>query len=587
MKMFFISTLSLFVIGTVYARAVVPSINILSARLDMPELYSVGNPAELEWFASRSHITKNIVFFSSLMSELKKTEAFPENRHVFAKYGIRRYLNMSPNDQALVDPEVPKNCLKILSQGGKFNYLIELTVKIGAPMMSLLDLIEADRMKGFTEALLVSHLRDPFMEALRSYEPITGFKVHLYGHLILSHMPESFYIDYLTSNMNLVLSSVMIALGQCAKEGPMDMANVRKVQNIFDAIVDPQAQPILDSIKDVIKVINSPADVSLADFGLDASLMAFQRKFAFTINAGNHSKDILLREIIASLNETEMIIILKSAFASSKSFEPSGLKVAVKIYNLLSEEIRGPVHESLEYLQAAVQYLKLDHLEIFSEGDFSHKFTFRADPEQIVDGLFAEMTYYHRRSNPVSCVLMSAYGTDLKFHSSKAFENFISQDIRRIFREPFDFSLPISKDTLNLLAENENLRLLVAQHGYKIMLKEAEVLEFIEDTPIERIPKMSNLIRITFFNLDLLSKINESANLSKIEKFTGQNIANIVKIALDILKEPVTEAQYFKIRNALVYWMNGPQRLRLNELPELMKKLVIEEFPVMRDNLTF
>ena len=96
---------------------------------------------------------------------------------------------------------------------------------------------------------------------------------------------------------------------------------------------------------------------------------------------------------------------------------------------------------------------------------------------------------------------------------------------------------------------------------------------------------MANLIRITFFNLSLLSKINEPSNLAKIEKFTGQNIANIVKIALDILKVPVTEAEYFMIRNAVVYWMDGPQRLRLNELPELMKKLIIEEFPVMREEI--
>lgn len=547
----------------------------------MPELHHVSNPAELEWFTNHSHITEDVVIFGSLMSELKKTRAFPENRYVFANYGIRRYFAMPSNDRALIDPEIPKDCLKILSQGYKFNYLLELTVKIGHPMMILLDLIvEADQMKDFTKALLRSSFRDQFMEVLRSYESPSQFKFHLYAQLMLSDIPVSFYIDHFKSNAQLFLSSSMIAMSEYLKEFPIDLQGVHKVNNILCEVVDPQEQQALDIIKKTFEIIYARADLSLTDLGLDVSSIEFPLKASFMINSGNHCKDVIFREIAASLDVGEAIQVLKFALEYSKSFKPSGLKIAVKIYNLLPAEIRRPIHETREYLHAAVQWLKLDHLEIFSGGEFSHKFTFRADSEQIADGLFEDMTYYHPRNSPTRCVLMSDFGTDLKFYSAKAFENFISQDIRRILPEPFDFSLPISKDTLNLLVESENLRFIASQHGYKLVIKEAIFLEFINDTSIERIPEMAYLMRNTFFNLDILSKINDPSSIAKIEKLSQKGIADIVKIALDLLKEPVAEIDYFKIRNALIYWMNGPQRLRLSELPDPIKKMIFKEFPL-------
>lgn len=95
----------------------------------------------------------------------------------------------------------------------------------------------------------------------------------------------------------------------------------------------------------------------------------------------------------------------------------------------------------------------------------------------------------------------------------------MTQDIRRIFPEITDSSLPISKETLKLFNENENLRVVAAQLGYKIIIKFKEILEYFNDTPIEVVPKMKNLIRSSFFDINPLSFINEPSNLAKVEKF--------------------------------------------------------------------
>lgn len=238
---------------------------------------------------------------------------------------------------------------------------------------------------------------------------------------------------------------------------------------------------------------------------------------------------------------------------------------------------------------AALQWLKLESLEIYSEGVYSYKLTFIADSEQIADGLFQEMVYYQRRDRPLPFYITSinAFEFELKFSSPEAFENVISQNFRSIFSEnDINFSLPCSKDTIMLLAANGNLINLVARLGYKISMQKSDFLEFIEESSLENIPKIKDLLKSPFLDLDILSNINVPSNFVKIEKFTDSNLIDIVNQALNSLQRPLNTNDYFGVRSALIYLMDGPNRHLLNELPSLIKESLVREFPAVSDIIT-
>jgi hypothetical protein len=126
---------------------------------------------------------------------------------------------------------------------------------------------------------------------------------------------------------------------------------------------------------------------------------------------------------------------------------------------------------------------------------------------------------------------------------------------------------------------------LLAQRDLKILVGLPDLISFIRETSIENIPKMGNLISPIFFCADILSFIENSSNFVKIEKFSGKSIFEIVYQALKALERPATPAEYFKIRNALVFVMNSPYRFRLNEFPDPIKAFIAQEFPRLAGEL--
>lgn len=582
----YFALISLLFLGFSYARTIETSMNDLVTRFDMPELLSISDEKELYWFVDRYHITDPVFFYSALMSELMNPKSFPQSRQLIAKYGLRKYLITFGAEENLVDRSAFITCISTLVKGGNFSVLFELVIKFESKMIVLLDLIAVSSMKQLTEALLACSERQQFLDVISRHNVVTGFIAHLFGQLILSDAPESFYIDHITSNEKLLLASVITATSEYEMKVPIDVAGINKISGFINAIsYSEQNQPIVNVLNDGIRIITSPDNVTMADLAINISEYDMSKKFAFMLNAGNHGKDVLLREALATLSIQEIIAFANYIFASSKQIKKLGLKFGVKLYSMLPECVTGALHESESYLQAAVEWLRLDSVEeLPNERNYSHKLTFKADPEQIADGLFQEMVYYHRRQNIFT---ESNYALDLKFTSAESVANFLSHDLRNIFPQLSNSNFPTSKDTLNLLAENENLRFLFVQSQLKLLVCVRYLDEYMKECSIENIPNVGNLIRDNFINIEILSLVTGSDNFAKIEKFTDKCIVEIVNQALAALMRPAAQAEYTKIRNVLVYLINGPKSHRLNELPNPIKLFITQEFPCMASQLTF
>lgn len=589
MNYLLVALISLLSLGLTYGRTIKNSINELVTRFDMPELRSISNEKELYWFIDRDHITDPVFFFSTLMNELKNPESFPQSRYLIAKYGLRKLLTSIYNHEQQ-DHRFEQFCFKIcvnaLVQDGNFGVLFELVITFGSNMINFLEAVDSMYMKQITEEFLVFPERQQFMDIISGQNRVTGFIAQLFAHLILSDAPESFYINCLVSNEKLSLASFILVINECEMKVPTDMVGINKVNSLINAIeYSEQNQSVLSSLKNGIRIAFAPDNVTLADFVVNFSEYDASKKFNFMMIAGNHGKDILLREALATLSIQELITFANYVFASSKLFKKLGLKFAVKLYNMLPECVRGRLHESESYLQAAVQWLRLESVEeLPNERYYSHKLTFKADPEQIADGLFQEMVYYHRRE---SIFNESYYAFDLKFTSAESFANFHSHNLRNIFPHFINSNFPTSKDTLNLLVSNQNLKLILTRRGLKILIFIRDLIDYIVKTSIENIPNVGNLIRENLFNIEILSLIIGSDNFAKIEKFTDKCIVEIVNQALNALSRPVSQYEYFKIRGALVYLINGPDRHRIDELPDSIKLIITQEFPFMTRQLTF
>lgn len=586
MKFFFLSLISLFLLGFSYARTIEYFINDLATMLEMPELRSISDEQELYWFVDRDHITDPVFFFSALMNELKNPNSFPQNRQLIAKYGLRKYLRMSPNDRDIVGEQVARICVDILVKNNDFESLFELVISFEFNIINLLNSIEVSKVKLLVEALVVSSLSLQFMDVIGRHEHPTVFLTNLFSELILSNAPEYFYFNILTSRFDLLLTSCLKVIAEYAARSPVDLENLNRINDFIYSINSPQAQQLHSSVKDAIKIISSPDDVTLADLNINLAEMDLNAKMAMTVNASNHGKPVLLRQIIAGLSGGESANILKNVLYASKTIKPSGLKTAVRMYNLMSESDRVNVQESEEYLIAAIQWLKFENLILSPDSEYFFKLTFKADAEQIADGLFEKMVYYQRRDRPIPLSIIVSYGFELKFNSPEAFKNFISQDIRTIFAQNNpNFSLPCSKDTLMLLSANEDLRCLAAGLEYKIAMQKTDFLDFIKETSLETIPKFKDLLRSPFVDLDILSNINDPSNFVKIEKFTDSSIVDIVNQVLNSIQRSLDISDYFKIRGALIYSMGNTSNFRrLNELPSLIKELLVKEFNILNIN---
>ena len=560
----------------------------LARNFGMPELFSIRNDQDLAWFRAQNHITDRVFFHGVLMSELKKTGAFGQNRVNFAKYCLRTYLNMNEADQALVDVDGLNRCVKILVDADEFDALFEFSVKRGGDkMISLLYNIEIVKFKPLVRALLVSSFMDRFLAVVRNHHrAATVFTAHFYGQLILSDASEELYVDQITSDANLLISSAFVALGEYLSQTPFNVEGINKIQGLFGRSINPVTQGLMTNLKDSSRIVMADDNVLLEGLeGFNLNNMDFNQKLALLLNSANHNKDSLFRQVVGMYTDDENFLFLRHFLASAKAVKPSGLKVAVKLYNALAENVREPINSTQDYLQAAVQWLKLSRLEILEDGDFDYKIIFKADTEQIASGLFPEMVYFHRRAEG-KFPLLNNYGAELKFESAEALENFITQNIKSLFDEMADGSFVISKNTLELFARNENLRIIAATLELKLVIQEVEILEFFEENDLETVPEMRNLIRDTFILFNLLSKFNEPLNLAKLEKFTGKSIDEIVLAAVSLSLASPKPADYFKIRNALIYWKESGNFGRLNELPVELKKELLKEFPDLRNNLT-
>lgn len=579
-----ISPLSL---GFSYARTIETSINTLVTRFDMPEFLSISDEQELYWFVDRDRITDPVFFYSALMNELKNPNSFPQSRQLIAKHGLRKYMNMSRSDRDIVGENVTRTCVSVLVKSSDFESLFELVISFGSTMIDLLKPIEISKVKLLVEQLIASPLREQFMEVIRGHENVNVFLTDLFSQLILSNAPEYLYLNILISNLNLMVPSCLKAIAEYTARAPVDLDNLNRINDFIYSVNHPQAQQLHVGIKDAIRIISSPVDVTLADLNINLEELDFYAKMAIAVNASNHGKPVLLNEVIAGLNDQENANILKNVLFASKTIKPSEPNTAVNMYNLMSESVRAIVQESGEYLMAAIQWLKLESLEIYSEGLYGYKLTFKADSEQIAEGLFREMVYYRRRDRPLPFTIMSINVFELKFSSPEAFENVISQDCRTIFAEVnTNFSLPCSKDTMMLLAANENLRRLAARLEYKILMQKPDFLDFIKESSLENIPKIKDLLINPFLDLDILSNINDPSNFVKIEKFTDSSLIDIVNQALNNLQRPLNTSDYFGIRTALIYLMDNPNRECLNELPSLIKELLVREFNAVSDIVT-
>lgn len=407
--------------------------------------------------------------------------------------------------------------------------------------------------------------------------------------IVARDVPHEFYMEALATNIELAYSAVLEALRICTEKLPLDISAVQKIERVLDSLRRPDMQQFITSIKDAIRIITAPDDVTSSVLGMNAANASPHTRMSMATNALNHGKEALAREFIATFSDSEKFEILKAAFASAGFIKPSELKAASQLYNMLPEEVRRPVHETEEYLKAAVHYLKLEQFRVLAEGDYKLSLTFRASPEQVAAGYLQEMTYLVRRNGGPIFNLMAQYGFYLKFTSADAFDSFISHDLRSIFPDWTENIISISKNTLNLIGTSSYLRDRLPELGYKIMTREAEFLEYLNETAIENVPSMGNLIRETFVLFDMLAKINDPATFTKLEKFTDTKISSIAKNALERLnrkKMSQVDYFYFKIRNALVYWAEGPMIGQLNELPVDLKNLLVKEFPNLTDILT-
>jgi hypothetical protein len=585
MKYLFASIISLLLLFVANAKTIKNCITTLAERFDIPELYSISDEQELYWFVDRDYIMDHIFFYNSLMSELSNSESFPQSRQLIAKYGLRKYLTMSESDQALINYLGFIISISTLLGSDNFCALFELVIQFGSKMIELLEAVSISSMKTVAEVLLVYPERQTFMDVIGRHEIVTEFSTHLFSELILLDAPEIFYIGYLESNANLCLASITIVIEEYEMRNPVDIDGINKVVYILSNIASPSDRHItfLKRFNEELRVISSSENDTMADLNINFADYDFGSKRSFMITAGNHDKDLILREALETLSGDEIAPFFYKIFSSSKQIRKSRLKLGVKVYSMLPENIRGFLHESELYLQLAVEWLRLDNIEeLVNDRVYSHKIVFKADSEQIADGLFEEMVYYHRRDRAYSD---SNYAINLKFTSAESFANFISKDVRQIFPQLSETTLLTSKDTLKLLAANENSRILLAQRDLKILVDLLVLLSFIRESSIENIPNIGNLISPDLFNIDTLSFIENPCSFSKIEKFSGKSIFEIVYQALRALERPATPAEYFKIRNALVYLINSPDRFRLTELPDPIKAFIAQEFPRLAGEL--
>lgn len=561
----------------------------IAQRMSMPELLSTSNAIDLKWFRNRMLLSEDKVFFHSvLMNELKKSDSFPRDRQILAKYCLRTALNMTEAQQRLLNVSGIENCIKILVKKGDFTTLIYYSIRYGHKCMCLLNNLDSDDIQNFAEFLWASPLREQFLNVLASVEASRPLNINLYGHFIAARdVPDEFYMETLVADADFALAVANVALTICLGKLPFDYPRIQKVERAFDSVRRPIIQQFATAVKDAIRVITAPDDITSAGLGINTANMPINARISQLANALNHGKYILARETIPTFSNDETLGILKSMFASANLFKPNELKVASKLYGMLPEEVRRPVHETEEYLKAAVQYLRLERMQTFSDGDYKYSLTFRASPEQVASGYLEEMTYFARRNSDMCLNLISKYGLDIKFTSAEAIEAIMSQDLRSIFPEWTDDSFFTSKDTLNLITGSRSLIDRIAELGFKIAIKEIEVLEFLKETAIENVPIMRDVLRENFVKFEMLSKINDGDSFRKLEKFTGAKISDIVKNALELSNQSeMGQAEYFMIRNALVYWADGPMIGRLNELPLDLKNLLLKELPDLSYALT-
>lgn len=468
--------------------------------------------------------------------------------------------------------------------------LIIFTIKYGPKFVNLLDKKEIDHknVEWFIQYLMESPSKNEFLNVLASIEGVGNFKVVLYGHMIISNeVSEENYLEYLKSNIHLALAASNFALTNCLGKNPIEVFGIQSIGRFLGSLSNPEASRLITDIKFILKTISASVNVTYADLGINAVEMDLPSRVSYLMFGLFFGRIALAWETAATFSDPEKFSLLKSSFVLALKLKNLGLKAASRFYRMLPEVVCRPVQETQEYLKAVVHHLRLDRFDILPEGEHKFIITLRATPEQVAAGFLEEMTYYARRDDALSFNMIADFCFDIKFTSAEAFEAFISLDFRGKFPEIAGNILNISKDTLNLILPSRRLKDLIYERGYKIMMRESDFVEFLNEKSISNITNMELLIPDSLLAFPTLSKIKDPELLEKLERFTNKSIVDIFKIALNSLNiAEINQFEYFQIRNALHYWMKGPERDKLNEIPVDLKRMLVREFPTMIDFLT-
>jgi hypothetical protein len=560
------------------------SINALVKRFDMHELYTISDEKEITWFVDRDHIVDPIFFYNSLFSELLSSRTFTKSNQIITKYCMRKYLALSESDQNLLDSLYWTRCFDNVLENDNYVVLFELVINFGSKMIELLDDIWPSSMKPLTEMLLAYSKRHPFMHVIGRNQILNTFTSQLFCQLILLDAPESLYIEYLEYNADLFSASIDRVIEEYEMRNPTDIDGINKAIRILSNINSPSEihALYLNHFNEQIKIISSSDSVTMTELDLKLHEYSFERKLRFMRIAGYHGKDLILSEILATLTVDEIVDLFYLMFMPTKT-KKRRFRLGVKIYSMMSENMRIRLHRSSSYFTVAVKWSTLDSIEELPDDRlYSYKFVFKANSEQIADGFFEEMVYYHPW---YSILAHSYYSLHLKFTSAESFADFISIDAHLIFSQNSETTLSISINTLKLIGAHTDLRNLLNQRNLKLKLSIQKLFDFISESSIETIPKIGNLISPKFLCIKFLSFAEESSHLAKIEKLSGKSIFEIIYQGLNALERPASQVEYFKIRSALVYVINSPDRFRLVVLPDSIKYFIIKEFPELAGEL--
>ena len=149
------------------------------------------------------------------------------------------------------------------------------------------------------------------------------------------------------------------------------------------------------------------------------------------------------------------------------------------------------------------------------------------------------------------------------------------------FKEGFEygsdnFIIEASYETVVMISEDEHLKTILRNNQIKLFIPHLSIQKLIE-----------NPINLNFDNIEIdldhlfysLKYAKSDLEISRIEIFFNRTVPVILLTKISETASEKFEELYYEYRHAFIYWLKGPHKQRIRELPKIFKDLLKFEYP--------